>query len=347
MNLTRRSLLALAGAAAAAPASALAPQQNPYIGSWALTVPGGGPGWLGVSESGGRLSASMMWIGGSVFPIDEARIEGDALILTRRLPFEERGAGGARVRRIAVETIRARRRGDVLEMTTSTRRPETAAPSAPQAFTGKLLPPMPPAPDLSSVRFGRPIRLFNGRDLSGWRLTDPNAVNGWRVERGELVNQPVQTPGAPHKNYGNLRTDREFGDFRIRLDVNLPKGGNSGVYLRGVYEVQMEDSYGQPADSHRMGGVYSRITPVTNAARPAGEWQHVDITLVDRHVTVVLNGVRIIDNQPVVGPTGGALWSDVLRRGPIYLQGDHDAVRYRNILLEPVIAQTRTRLPEP
>ena len=73
-----------------------------------------------------------------------------------------------------------------------------------------------------------------------------------------------------------------------------------------------------------MGGLYSRITPTVNRAeKPAGEWQTIDITLVDRHVTVILNGKTIIDNQPVLGCTGGALWSDEFRPGPIYLQGDH------------------------
>jgi hypothetical protein len=86
-----------------------------------------------------------------------------------------------------------------------------------------------------------------------------------------------------------------------------------------------------------MGGVYSRITPSTNPAKPAGEWQTLDITLVERHVTVVLNGTKIIDNAPLLGCTGGALWSDEFRPGPIYLQGDHEAVDYRNLVLRPVM----------
>jgi hypothetical protein len=86
-----------------------------------------------------------------------------------------------------------------------------------------------------------------------------------------------------------------------------------------------------------MGAIYSRITPTEAAERPVGEWQKMDITLVDRHVTIILNGKRIIDNQPIMGCTGGALWSDPLRPGPIYLQGDHTACQYRNIVLRPVV----------
>lgn len=330
MPLTRRALMGLALIFCVVPPGARADGNNPYVGSWALNPPGGGAGWLGVTEQDGKLTAQMMWIGGSVFPLQEVKMNGDALVLTRRYRWEENG-----VRHSAVETTTARRKGDALDLTLETRR-DQATDFRTQSYTGKLLPPLPPAPDLSKVKFGRPIRLLSGTDLKGWRLTDPNAVNGWKLEDGVLSNDPVQVEGQPHKNYGNLRTDREFEDFRITLDVNVPKGGNSGVYLRGVYEVQVEDSFGQKADSHHMGAVYSRITPSATVEKPAGEWQTMDITLVDRHVTVILNGTKIIDNQPVVGPTGGALWSDVTKPGPIYLQGDHAAVKYRNILLRPV-----------
>jgi hypothetical protein len=108
------------------------------------------------------------------------------------------------------------------------------------------------------------------------------------------------------------------------------------VYLRGIYEVQVMDSHGRGLDSHHMGAIYSRITPTVSAEKPAGQWQTMDITLCDRHVTVVLNGTPIIDNQPLLGCTGGALWSDEFRPGPIYLQGDHTAVSYRNIVLTPI-----------
>jgi hypothetical protein len=147
----------------------------------------------------------------------------------------------------------------------------------------------------------------------------------------------AQEEGKPHKHYGNLRTDREFEDFNLTLEVRVPKGGNSGVYVRGIYEVQVVDSYGKPLDPHNMGAIYSRIKPTVSAEKPAGEWQTMDITFVDRHVTVILNGKKIIDNQPIPGCTGGALWSDVTRPGPIYLQGDHTGIEYRNIVLKPVV----------
>jgi hypothetical protein len=168
-------------------------------------------------------------------------------------------------------------------------------------------------------------------------LTKPSQVNGWSVQDGLLVNHPVQEEGKPHKSYGNLRTDREFEDFNLTCEARVQKNENSGIYLRGLYEVQVAETYGRKPDPHNMGAVYSRITPTSNAEKPPGEWQTFDITLVDRHATVILNGVKIIDNQPVLGCTGGALSSDEMKPGPIYLQGDHTGVEYRNIVLRPVV----------
>jgi len=154
---------------------------------------------------------------------------------------------------------------------------------------------------------------------------------------GVLVNKPVQQKGKRRVSYGNLRTMKEFEDFNLKLEVNVPGRGNSGVYLRGIYEVQVSDTYGKGLDSHNMGGIYSRITPAVASEKPAGQWQTLNMTLCDRHVTVELNGKVIIDNQPLLGCTGGALWSDEFKPGPIYLQGDHTAVSYRNIVLTPIL----------
>ena len=188
------------------------------------------------------------------------------------------------------------------------------------------------------VKFGAPVELFNGRDLAGWKLKEPGVTNSWLADHGALANRPPpRVAGQPQPRSGNLRTEREFEDFNLKLEVNVPEGSNSGVYLRGIYEIQVSDSYGKPLDSHNMGAVYSRLTPAVAAEKRAGEWQSLDLTLVDRHVTVVLNGKTIIDNQPLLGCTGGAMWSDQFRPGPIYLQGDHGAVSYRNLVLRPVV----------
>jgi hypothetical protein len=315
----------------AAGAAAAAEKANPFLGNWALTIPGGAAGWLGVRDDGGKLSASILWGGGSVLPVDSATIEGDKLIVTR-------GSWGKKgdAKPAPAEIITATVDGDNLSLT-QVKMQADGSEGRRASFTGKRTPPLPPRPDLSKVKFGEPITLFNGKNLDGWRLTDPRQANGWSVKDGLLVNEVVQERGKPHKNYGNLRTDREFEDFNITLETNVPKAGNSGVYLRGIYEVQVFDSFGLPVDCHNMGAIYSRITPSEAAEKPAGQWQTLDITLVDRHATVILNGKRIIDNQPILGCTGGALWSDQLRPGPIYLQGDHTGISYRKIVLRPVV----------
>jgi hypothetical protein len=182
------------------------------------------------------------------------------------------------------------------------------------------------------VKFGDPIQLLNGKDLTGWSLIKSRQRlerRRWRAAkpRGE----------EKDKHFGNLRTDAEFEDFNLKTEVRTQEGSNSGIYLRGIYEVQIMESFGKPLDSHHMGALYSRITPSVNAEKPIGEWQTLDITLVDRHLTVILNGKTIIDNQPVLGCTGGALTSDEFKPGPIYLQGDHTNVDYRNMVLRPVV----------
>ena len=279
---------------------------NPFVGNWALTLPSRAAGWLGVTDNQGKLSASILWGGGSVLPVDDVKVDGDKLVVIR-LHTNPKKPGDSKA--VTTETITATIEGDDSKCTTVQSRP--GKPEFGKAeFTGKRTPPVGPAPDLSKLQFGKPIILFNGKDLEGWRLTDPKAQNGWSVIDGVLNNNPIQEPGKPHKHYGNLRTEQEFEDFNLTLETNVPPESNSGVYLRGIYEVQILDSYGKPLDSHNMGAIYSRITPSELAEKPAGQWQTLDITLVDRHATVILNGKKIIDNQPLLGCTGG-------RSGPI------------------------------
>jgi hypothetical protein len=303
-----------------------------YVGSWTLTLADGRPGWLGVEEQNGELSANILWGVGSVVPFDSAAMDGDNVVLTRTR--KARARWGEPARRMITETITAMRAGKILnlDLVTTSEGAETRR----QSFSGKWCPPIGPKPDLSKIRFGEPVVLFNGTSLDGWTLTHKDRTNGWSAQDAQLVNNPAQPERGDHIAYGNLRTIEEFEDFKLQLEVNVGERENSGIYLRGIYEIQISDSYGRDLDSHNMGAIYSRITPQASAERPAGEWQTMEITLLDRHVSVVLNGETIIDNEPVLGCTGGALWADPFRPGPIYLQGDHTGVRYRNIVLTPI-----------
>src|ERR1039458_6128451 len=274
--------------------------ENPFAGGWALTLPGGYPGWLGVESDGEQINAEMLWRSGSVFKLDGARLDGEKLALTRLHQVDSKQPDGTTARIKLAETITVTRDGESLKLV-SVMPTADASGEARSEFPGKRLPPMPPAPDLSKVKLGESVPLFSGHNLDGWRLVETGAVNGWSVHDGILSNNATQEEGQPHKNYGNLRTVAEFEDFMLHAETRVPKNGNSGVYLRGIYEVQVFDSFGKPLDSHNMGAIYSRIKPAVNAEKPAGEWQTLDITFVNRHVTVVLNGTKIIDNQPKIG----------------------------------------------
>jgi hypothetical protein len=175
------------------------------------------------------------------------------------------------------------------------------------------------------VAWGKPIKLFNGTSTDGWHAT--GTTNQWIAVDGIL-----RSP----KSGSNLVTDQTFTDFKLHIEFKYPKGSNSGVYLRGRHEVQVEDSKGMEPDSHLLGGVYGFLTPNTlDCAKPAGEWQTYDITLVGRMVTIALNGKEIIIKQNIPGITGGALNSKEGEPGPIFLQGDHGPIDYRNIVLTP------------
>jgi len=303
---------------------------SPYVGHWALTIPGGGPGWLGVEEKDGQLQASILWGGGSVKPVTSVNVESDRLVITR----VQVQRGGAHKGKKITETISATRSGNSLKLVTVKARPDGKEFGRAE-FTGKLT-KLPPRPDPSKVKFGEPIELFNGKDLSGWKPLNPKAAMGWSVKDGVLINR-THHEGGKRQAYTNIRTEQEFRDFRLTLETRTLKDSNSGIYLRGIYEVQVSESYGKPVNPHNMGAIYSRITPAVAAEKPIGQWQTMDITLVDRHVTVILNGKKIIDNQPVPGCTGGALWSDPARPGPIYLQGNHSDIDFRNMVLRPVV----------
>lgn len=172
--------------------------------------------------------------------------------------------------------------------------------------------------------WGTPVKLFNGKNLDGWQAV--GAENQWIVENGVL-----KSP----KSGANLRTVKTFNDFKLHVEFKYPEESNSGVYLRGRYEVQVTDSKGRDPLKDQLGAVYGFIAPLDMPAKSAGEWQSFDITLVGKVVTVVLNGKTIIYKNEIPGITGGALDSNEGEAGPIYFQGDHGPIEYRNIVITP------------
>lgn len=332
-----RSLFLLAGLMACTSSIQAKGPYDKFLDRWALTIPNGRAGWLEVSEKAGYYDASILWGGGSVLPVDSVVFpDKNTLVITRTQEVKREDSQGEVTRtQLFTDTITATVKGDNMSLSILT--PDRSGKGVKlEEFSGKRIPPLPSKPNLKQVKYGKSVVLFDGKNVDKWKLLDPKDANGWKVENGILTNDPLQKEGKPKIHYGNLRTKDTFEDFNLKLEVTVNEGGNSGIYLRGIYEIQVASTYGRKLDSHNMGGIYSRVAPAVAAEKMDGEWQTYDITLVDRHATVILNGVTIHDNVPLMGVTGGALWSDESKPGPIYLQGDHTKASYRNIVITPV-----------
>lgn len=189
-------------------------------------------------------------------------------------------------------------------------------------FTGS---PAPALDRTAPKAWGKSQAIFNGKDLSGWTPQTEQRTNQWTVEEGILK--------SPRSGV-NLLSSSNYEDFKLHIEVRYPEHSNSGIYLRGRYEVQVEDSHGKAPSNILFGGIYGFLCPNEMAAHPAGEWQVFDITLVGRRVSIEANGKKIITDQIIPGITGGALNSDEAAPGPFMLQGDHGPVEYRNISIQ-------------
>lgn len=280
------------------------------VGRWDLRVQGKDavyPSWLEVTLSGNRtLVGRFVGRVGSARPISRVNDVGGKL--TFAIPPQwDRDTADLR--------FEGRLDGERLSGTITSPSGES------DAFTGTRAPAL-----LHGVpAWGAPIELFNGKDLTGWK--PQGGTSHWTVVNGVLTST---------KSGANLVTTRTFSDFKLHIEFRYPKGGNSGVYLRGRHEVQIEDTPKRDFPlSVDVGGVYGFLTPNEIATTGPGQWQTYDITLVGRRVTVVLNGHTIIANEIIPGITGGALDSDEGAAGPLLLQGDHLPIEYRNIRLTP------------
>lgn len=308
------SLTALLGTASAAddpnPFSKHAPA--PIVGRWDLKVRAGDleyPSWLEVRLSGYRtLVGTYVGRFGSGRPVAEVKFEEGRFRFALPPQWERRSTEIVHEGTLEGDVLRGETTGDKGNKVT---------------WEGRRAPSLDRAQE---PKWGAPVELFNGKDLAGWTQRFPNVNNGWIVRDGALVNDK---PG------NDLMTEQKYNDFKLHAEFRYPKGSNSGIYLRGRYEVQVEDNYGQEPESHKIGGVYGFLTPSINAAKPAGEWQTIDIMLVGRAVTIVLNGERVIDRQTIPGITGGAIDSDEAAPGPLLLQGDHGPVEFRKVTITP------------
>jgi hypothetical protein len=289
--------------------SAQTSNQPAIIGHWDLTVEmennQTAPSWLDVKLSGIKtLVGYFVSDAGSARPISKVNVDGQKVTFSIP-PQWEFGQNDL----IFEGTVEIDKLFGVITLPNGQK----------HSFTGVRAPTLvrekPPV-------WNEPVKLFNDKNLDGWVAQKPN--NQWVVENGVL-----KSP----KSGSNLLTAEKFQDFKLHIEFRYPAGSNSGVYLRGRYELQIVDSHGQEPSSIYLGGIYGFLTPNENVAKLPGEWQTYDITLVGRRVSVEANGKTVICDAIIPGITGGALDSKEAEPGPILLQGDHGPVEFRNIVI--------------
>lgn len=283
-----------------------------YLGRWDLTLKAGDreyASWIEIREDQGELKADFVGRWGNARALPKVEISNGKLTFVS--PKDEEALP---VDMVFEGTIA----GATLSGTVN------GPNDATWKWTGERAPALKPK---ATLTWGKPIRLFNGKDLTGWRMAGQSAAKVWTVEDGDLI-----SPG----NGPELINDSKFENFKLHVEFNCGEKSNSGVYLRGRYEVQVEtDSISEPP-THHMGGVYGYLAPTPELPRKPGEWQTFDVALNGRRVTVVQNGQTVIDNKEIPGITGGALDSHEGLPGPIYLQGSEEGhVLYRSIVITP------------
>jgi hypothetical protein len=315
-------------------------QQNPYVGRWNLR--GTGPDadkvyWLEVRENGRELEGRFLNRVAHATPLAWVRIENNELVFQYG-----RGEGGpADPVKACGPIYRARvENGRLIGHHTPAPcvLPGATAPAAPATppkeihWIGTRQPVWPPSNANGKHAYGPPVVLVGpGVGLDVWAVVGDThgQSDGWKVVEGTLINNPP--------TYNPISKER-FKDFKIEMEFKLDEGQNSGLYLRGRYELQMALGSGPAATQGRQGmmAIYGWKAAGVDAAKPAGEWQALEAIVVGNHVTATLNGQRIHDNALLPAMTGGALDNDEFAPGPIMIQGDHSRVAIRKMVVTPI-----------
>ena len=321
--ISQKFAIACAAGAIAAVAALGAQPQNPYVGRWNITGTGENSNyvyWLEVKNDGGKLSGLFLNRGGHPLPLPVIKTENGELIF--QPDGGQRGPG---------PEFHLRAQGD--KLTGSVKLADRTV-----GLAGARPPKWGRYDANAPHTFGTPIALFDGKSMDAWDVQNKSRPMKWAIEDGAMTNEP---PGA-----NNLVSKQKFQDFKIQAEYKLDKPapsrsggmtkGNSGIYLRGRYELQVLDDYGDKPFERGHMSVYGWHTPTTNASKPAGEWQAMEATVVGNKVTVVLNGTKVQDNVTLEAITGGALDANETEPGPIMLQGDHEKVWYRKVTVTPI-----------
>jgi hypothetical protein len=284
---------------------------QPFLGRWDLTLTnqsGTLPSWIDVSDDQGHVKVLFVGITDHATPLKQAEMKDGKLVFVS--PKDESGFPSDTTYTVARKGARL-----IGTVANSQQKWSLAGQKAPELAEPTV------------AKWGKPVKLFNGKDFTGWRFKDPSQASSWQVVDGTLV----------HNGHGTeIISIPKFMNFKLHLEFNCGPESNSGVYLRGRYEVQIEtDSVAEPP-SHHTGGVYGYLDPTPEQPRVSNKWQSYDITFIGRYVTVVQNGITVIDNKEIPGITGGALDSNEGLPGPIYLQGSEKGrVAFRNMVVTP------------
>jgi hypothetical protein len=373
--------MTLAALLAVASAIAMAQQQSPYVGRWNLTGTGADKNliyFLEVKQIGDHLegkflnrsahaqpvptikveNGELIWQFGpgdflpkpSCGPVYHAKIEGGKLVGHHELPGDpcpsNRGGGAGRAGAGANAAAPA----------------ATAPPAPPKApptprtinWVGVRQPAWPPSNANATHTYGKPIVIVGpGVGKETWSGNTPDTwqtpcEDRWTVDNGLLKNATKPTPAEKdiptpaEKDTCNLYTKERFKDFKADAEFKLDMGQNSGFYIRGRYELQLQlsaDPDKQRADSTYPGllmDIYGWKRADVYAGLPADQWQVLNVVVVGNHITATLNGKRVHDNAVLPAFTGGALDNDELAPGPIMIQGDHSRVELRKLVVTPI-----------
>ena len=310
-------------AAVAAIAPVTTAQSSPFVGSWNMTGTGADSAfvyWLEVKEADGKLTGSFLNRVGNPNPLGSVKVENGELIFqagnAERLNGPEYRAKLEGGKLVGHHTLRTGGRG--------------GAPAGERVvnWVGTKRPTVPPSDANAEHKYGTPVVLFDGKGLDAFGVQRTENPWFWGVIDGILTDVPPAN---------NLISKEKFSDFKLEMEYRLGNGSNSGLYLRGRYELQLLDDRGKPAEILGHMAIYGRKAAAVNASRQPYQWQEVTAILVGDRVSVTLNGQKVHDNSVIEGITGGALDNDELAPGPIMIQGDHSLVHIRKLVVTPIV----------
>ena len=311
-------------------------QPSPYLGNWNIT--GIGPDsahvyWLGIKEENSGRSGLFLNRGGHALPLAVIKVDNGELVFqagTAARPtgpeYRARIEGGKLIGHHQVPAGRAAGPAG---------QPAPAPAMRDVNWIGVRPPTWPAANANGRHTYGTAVALFDGTSLDAFGVQNVGRPMKWSITDDVMSNE---SPGG-----NNLVSKQKFMDFKVEAEYKLADKSNSGIYLRGRYELQVLDDFNdtttEPFLTHM--AIYGRTAPAVKASKAAGEWQTMEAILVGNRVTVTLNGKRVHDNVAIIGITGGCLDADELSPGPLMIQGDHEKVWIRKVVVTPITAAGR------